>query len=139
MRGCTIYYCSRIRSRLPSSYAGELFFEKSRTPLLFEFAVIRIYYGYILLLISRLIDLARNSVCLSTCWLAAAYRWEWRRREVHYNSNFCLPGVGLSCWTFRDGLFSCRICVNCTDTRVSIPSSLRLLFVVYWCSREYNR
>ena len=29
-------------------------------------------------------------ICLS----AVAYRWEWRRREVHCNSNFCLPGVG---------------------------------------------
>ena len=58
----------------------------------------------------------------TTCWPAAAYRWEWRRREVHCNSNFSLP-PGLSCWTFRgDGLFSCLVCVICTDTRVSIPS-----------------
>ena len=54
---------------------------------------------------------------------------EWRRREVHCNSNFCLPG--LSWWMFRDGLFSCRVCVNCTDTRVSCPSfgGFSLLFV----------
>ena len=31
---------------------------------------------------------------------------------------------------FTGGLFSCLVCVNCTDIRVSFPSFWRLLFVI---------
>ena len=52
--------------------------------------------------------------------LAAISYWEWRRREVRCSLN-------VVCRAFRErlfagGLFGCLVCVNCTDTRVSIPS-----------------
>ena len=54
---------------------------------------------------------------------------KWRRREVCYDLNFVCRAfhIGL----FAAGLFSCRVYVNCTDTRVSFPSfgGFSLLFV----------
>ena len=64
-------------------------------------------------------------ICLS----AAAYRLEWRRRGVRCNLNVVCRAFRVG--HFTAGLFSCLVCVNCIDTRVSFPSfgGFSLLFV----------
>ena len=104
----------------------------------FQIAGMRIYYGYILLLISRLIDWPCNSVycLLFVCLLLPIAGNGEEEMSIAIQISVCRAS-GLSCWTFRgDGLFSCLVYVNCTDTRVSIPSFWRLLFVCRY-SREH--
>ena len=74
-------------------------------------------------------------ICLS----AAAYRWEWRRREVCYNLNVVCRAFHIG--HFTAGLFSCLVCVNCIDTRVSFPSFGGFSLLLFCCcrhSREYR-
>ena len=124
VRRCIYYSRSHIRSR-PFSSDWDI------PLLLFEF----LWYGnmlwYILSLISRLIDLstAANYWYMNMQWayysrlidyVQALICWEWRRREVCCDLNVVCRAfhIGL----FAAGLLGCRVYVNCTDTRVSIPS-----------------
>ena len=52
--------------------------------------------------------------------VAAASYWEWRRRDVRCNLNVVCRASCVG--RFAGGLFGCLVYVNCTDTRVSIPS-----------------
>ena len=70
------------------------------------------------------------------CWPAAAYHWEWSKREVRCNLKFSLPG--LSWWTFR-WLALQLSCLSYLYWHPCVNSILwRLLLVVVNTRREYK-
>ena len=97
---------------------GLIIFSKSHVLLFFLNSLVCEYAEGILKSIDRLC--LQQRLLHRIRLLAAASYWEWRRREVCCNLNFVCRAFRVG--RFAGGLFGCLVYVNCTDTRVSIPS-----------------
>ena len=130
------YYCSRTRSRLPSFEWGIIIFQKMTSSSSFLNLLVS-YILWVYFVADKSIDRlgTQQRLLHLTCWPAAAYRWNGEEeKSTTIQISVCRAFRG---GHFAGGLFSCRVWVICTDTRVSIPSFWRLLLLLSH-SREYR-
>ena len=127
MRGC-IFLLSLTPLQLYSLHSAGNFSSKSHVLLLFfKFAGMGICsWSYCCwchnwsIRLAAAFSILYAQVHILPAAAATSNYWESRRRDVRCNLNVVCRAFRVG--HFAGGLFRCLVCVNCTDTRVSIPS-----------------